>query len=241
MINQPSFTYQIRRSSRVKRTRIVVSAAKVEVVAPMQVLEASIDEFVLSKQGWIKSTLEKLHAQQVQLQASMLENFHQGAWISFQGEKYQLTIEPYRLKRVKIEFCNGFFVSVPDSLSSDKLNIEIKKSLIRWMKKEAKNIAEKWVEHYAQYYFLTPRSIRIKTQKSRWGSCGIHNDINLNWLLVLAPPKVFEYVIVHELCHIQHKNHAAAFWDLVGRLMPDYKPQRLWLKRHGAELMMGAC
>jgi predicted metal-dependent hydrolase len=59
--------------------------------------------------------------------------------------------------------------------------------------------------------------------------------------LVLAPPKVFEYVIVHELCHIQHKNPAAGFWDLVGRLMLDYKPQRLWLKRHGAELMMGAC
>jgi predicted metal-dependent hydrolase len=52
-------------------------------------------------------------------------------------------------------------------------------------------------------------------QKSRWGSCGIHNDIQMNALLIIAPPAVFEYVVVHELCHIQIRNHSPQFWATI--------------------------
>jgi predicted metal-dependent hydrolase len=81
--------------------------------------------------------------------------------------------------------------------------------------------------------------LRIKTQKSRWGSCGPNNDINLNWLLMLAPAAALEYVVVHELCHIKHKNHSAAFWQLVAEHLPNYQQQRHWLKQHGARVMQG--
>ncbi len=60
--------------------------------------------------------------------------------------------------------------------------------------------------HYmTEKYQLYPRLVKIKTQKSRWGSCGIHNDIHINWLLIMAPPEVLEYVVVHELCHIKEE------------------------------------
>ncbi|MDD5272957.1 MAG: M48 family metallopeptidase, partial [Methylovulum sp.] len=84
---------------------------------------------------------------------------------------------------------------------------------------------------------LLPRSVIIKTQKSRWGSCGIHNDININWLLIMAPPEVLEYVVVHELCHIQVRNHSAQFWALVAEHLPDYQSPRQWLKQQGGDLM----
>ena len=233
------FIYKIRRSARVKTTRIVVSSAKVEVVAPLKVLERNIDAFVQSKKGWITSTLDKLQKQQSKVQSLAPDDYHNGVWIPFRGDKYQLNIYPVGLKRVKVDFDNEFRVLMPDSIADVSSSDEIRKALIGWMKSQAKEIAETLVLQYAQQYQLTPRSIRIKTQTSRWGSCGIHNDINLNWLLILAPAKVFEYVVVHELCHIRYKNHAADFWNLVAGLMPDYKPQRLWLRHHGTALMMG--
>jgi predicted metal-dependent hydrolase len=107
------------------------------------------------------------------------------------------------------------------------------------MKNQAKTEVMRFIELHAKKYHLYPRFIRIKTQKSRWGSCGIHNDINLNWLLVLAPPQVMEYVVVHELCHIKERNHSQKFWHLVKLHLPDYQIQRNWLKKEGRCLMLG--
>ena len=73
--------------------------------------------------------------------------------------------------------------------------------------------------------------------KSRWGSCGPRNDINLNWLLAFAPPAVLEYVVVHELCHIRHRDHSARFWALVAQHLPGWAHERQWLKRQGGELL----
>jgi predicted metal-dependent hydrolase len=95
------------------------------------------------------------------------------------------------------------------------------------------------IDKHSPKHQLYPRSLCIKTQKTRWGSCGPNNDINLNWLLMLAPPVVLEYVVVHELCHIQHKNHSKDFWLLVAKHMPDYLTHRRWLKANGASLMRG--
>ena len=107
------------------------------------------------------------------------------------------------------------------------------------MKNQARLQANFLIEKHGGSLALYPRSLKIKTQKSRWGSCGPNNDINLNWLLMLAPPSALEYVIVHELCHIKHKNHSRDFWDLVTQHFPDYREQRRWLKQHGASLMKG--
>ena len=119
------------------------------------------------------------------------------------------------------------------------LSEKIRLALLAWMRQAAATQAVKTMNHYAPLYQLSPRSMTIKTQKSRWGSCGIHDYINLNWLLILAPAEVFEYVVIHELCHIEQRNHSAAFWALVARHCPDYKQRRLWLKQNGASLMLG--
>ena len=107
------------------------------------------------------------------------------------------------------------------------------------MKQQARRMALELIEKHCQTHNLLPRNLRIKTQKSRWGSCGPKNDINLNWLLVLAPPLILEYVVVHELCHIKHKNHSKEFWSLVADHMPNFLQHRHWLKQHGAHLMQG--
>lgn len=79
--------------------------------------------------------------------------------------------------------------------------------------------------------------VTVRKQKSKWGSCASNGNLNFNCLLMLAPDEVLDYVVVHELCHIKHRDHSAAFWAEVARVLPDYKEKRAWLKKNGALLM----
>lgn len=79
--------------------------------------------------------------------------------------------------------------------------------------------------------------ITIRSQVSRWGSCSSKGNLNFNCLLMLTPPEVRDYVVVHELCHRIEMNHSAAFWAEVRRVLPGYEVQKKWLKDHGGELI----
>lgn len=80
--------------------------------------------------------------------------------------------------------------------------------------------------------------ITIRDQKTRWGSCSARGTLSFNWRLMLAPPAVLDYVVVHELCHLTHMDHSAAFWQAVADVCPDYRTHRKWLKDHGHELVL---
>lgn len=80
--------------------------------------------------------------------------------------------------------------------------------------------------------------ITIRDQKTRWGSCSAKGTLSFNWRLMLAPPAVLDYVVVHELCHLTHMDHSPAFWALVEQVCPDYRAHRKWLKEHGRELVL---
>jgi len=239
IISNLPFSYAIRRSPRATNTRIVVTPGKIEVVAPAKVAEHRIHQFVLAKQQWIILALAKLEAKSRHHESLAPACYSHGAEIPYQGKTYNLAIRSTKLKRIKIEFLDEFTAHVPETLIDKEHSEDIKDALIRWMKQQSKQHVEQLVKQHADKKQLFPQAIRIKTQKSRWGSCGIHNDININWLLIMAPPEVLEYVVVHELCHIQVRNHSAHFWSLVGEHLPDYKNQRHWLKKHGNSLMKG--
>ena len=79
--------------------------------------------------------------------------------------------------------------------------------------------------------------ITIRNQKTRWGSCSSQGNLNFNCLLMLAPPEVRDYVVVHELCHRREMNHSAAFWVEVEKVLPDWQQRRQWLKDNGGALI----
>jgi predicted metal-dependent hydrolase len=89
------------------------------------------------------------------------------------------------------------------------------------------------VHRHGRRHDLMPAAVRIKQHKRLWGSCTTKRAINLNWRLILAPPAVFEYVVVHELCHLREPNHQAPFWRLVGEILPHFERQRRWLRTNG--------
>lgn len=233
------FQYQIRRSVRATKVRIIVTPDKIEVVAPTGIAERRIHRFVLAQQQWIIKAKARIENQATRQHGLTPISCHQGAEIPFLGAFYPLMIRSTKLKKVKIEFIDEFIAHVPEPFLNGTYSDIVKIALINWMKKQLKLQVEQLVQRHGPSSRLYPRSISIKTQKSRWGSCGIRNDININWLLVFAPIEVLEYVVVHELCHIQIKNHSSQFWALVAYHLPDYQKQRHWLKHNGSALMRG--
>ena len=101
----------------------------------------------------------------------------------------------------------------------------------------AKDFFPRRTAHWAQQMGLQYGRITIRHQRSCWGSCSCKGNLNFNCLLMLAPPHVIEYVIVHELCHLVQHNHSKAFWDLVAQTVLDYAACRQWLKTHGKALI----
>lgn len=231
------FIYSLRRSQRASKIRITVRPDKVEVVAPREVSERVIKQFVTDKQQWVIQALKKVAAKQDQLKHHHTTFYRPGEAVIYQGASYAISHKAYLCKRPKVEFNEGFTIHIPQDLTPQNQQEAIKSALAAWLKKQAKKHVNDYVDKHAGKYGLIPRSISIKNQKSRWGSCGIHNDIHINWLLMAAPPEALEYVVVHELCHLRVKNHSADFWTLVAMHLPDYKLRRQWLKQHGANLM----
>ena len=93
------------------------------------------------------------------------------------------------------------------------------------------------VSRYARQMGLTYGRITVRRQKSRWGSCSSQGNLNFNCLLMLTPPEIRDYVVVHELCHRKEMNHSARFWAEVDKILPDYEARRRWLRDQGAALI----
>lgn len=102
----------------------------------------------------------------------------------------------------------------------------------------AKEYFPKRVYHFAHILGVSYGNITIRDQKTRWGSCSSKGNLSFNWRLILAPPNVLDYVVVHELCHRKEMNHSPKFWALVESVMPDYKQYRKWLKENGNKLTL---
>ncbi|WP_338787723.1 SprT family zinc-dependent metalloprotease [Metabacillus sp. FJAT-53654] len=119
----------------------------------------------------------------------------------------------------------------------DKLHIyvkqvedeKIKQALKRFYYQQCKALVEKSVQSFQSNFKIKPRSIRISDNKRTWGTCDSKLQLTFNWRLAMAPQRVIDYVVVHEMCHMVHLNHDRSFWRLVGKIIPDYKEQENWL------------
>ena len=101
----------------------------------------------------------------------------------------------------------------------------------------ARELVSTLVDEEAARLGVVYERIRIGDQRTLWGSCSRRGVLSFNWRLVLAPPAVLDYVVVHELCHLRVPNHSAAFWRLVGDSRPAWREQRDWLRAYGPELL----
>ena len=108
---------------------------------------------------------------------------------------------------------------------------------VKLLREKTRKLVTERAKHYAAIIGVQYNQITIRTQRTRWGSCSSKGNLNFNCLLGLTPPKVLDYVVVHELCHLIEMNHSKQFWDAVERTLPDYKVHRKWLKDNGNKLI----
>ena len=195
--------------------------AELIVRAPNQISNKRIEEFIIEKSKWINKNKNLMQSRINEMNDSDSDYL-------FLGNIYPL-IKVYENPN-KIDFNGTEFITSIEN--QDKF----KASLKSWYKIKFTEIAIPRLNYFSDKYNLKINQVRFKNQKTLWGSCSSKNNINLNYLLVMAPMIVIDYVIIHELVHTVHKNHSENFWNAVEAIMPDYKKAKKWLNKNGYKL-----
>lgn len=224
------FIAEIIRTSRRKTADIRVEEGAVSVVVPLHTSIEKIDQLLLGKRQWIK---EKMALQRDMAPASS-KQFVSGEAFPYLGRNYRLKVENGSFAPVKL-LQGRLLVQVPEGSQQPHM---IRNALVRWYKRQAEQKLREKVMRYALLVGVKPAGVHIKTFKSRWGSCTAKGELEFNWLILLAPNRMVDYVVVHELCHLIHHDHSPLFWQEVGRVMPDYQQCREWLRDHSEGLLV---
>ncbi len=127
-------------------------------------------------------------------------------------------------------------VTVPPDLPTGSRRAVARYAVTRWLLEEAREVFHRRHVAAARRVGRSAERVIIKDMSSRWGSCGPDGNLSLNWRLVLAPPRVIDYVMVHELSHIFVPNHSRAFWRRVAGACEHWRESREWLRLHGDDL-----
>ncbi len=158
--------------------------------------------------------------------------------VLYRGNMLPLLVRCYPGQGARL-FCreNRFEAYVNGRLSKEQQEHAIAEAFEKWAVRDFESRLEERLKHFCNIIGVTYGAVRIKSQKTRWGSCSSKGNLNFNWRLVLAPDWVMDYVVVHELCHLKHLNHSKDFWLTVGSYMPEYKTAVKWLKQNGAVML----
>lgn len=224
--------YTIVRSARRKTVGITVAPDDtVTVRAPVSLRDEVVARIVAGKADWIR---RRFAVNQRRGTRAAPRTFADGEEFPFLGT-------PYRIERVagaKGIAIVGDRLCIGTGSGSDGEGerSRIAGRLERWCRAHARSVFAERTAFYAGLVGAKPNAVRLKTLKSRWGSCSRRGNLNFNWTLVLAPREVIDYVVAHEVCHFEHPDHSAAFWALVESLLPDYRERRAWLRRNGSTL-----
>ncbi|MGE5422672.1 MAG: M48 family metallopeptidase [Ignavibacteriales bacterium] len=229
--NEVEFT--VNRSKRRRRTvsLLVHPQQGLVVSAPANTSMARIREIVEDKGGWIVKQMNALAEMEPLVDQRL---FLTGEPFLVLGEiKYIKILED----RVRKAFCrehgDNIEVLIPPGLDDETRTLRVRDALGAWYKDLAYEKVVERVDIYAPLLDLYPEEILIRSQKTRWGSCSHKGVLRFNWRIVMAPLELLDYIVVHELCHLQVPNHSPEFWGLVGGIIPDYKERRGRLKKEG--------
>ena len=212
---------RIIRSKRKTLSLTINENAELVIRAPLRLSIKKIQDFINEKESWI-------NRKQAIIQNQIKDVTSNQNKLLYLGSLFPININQSATK--DLMFTGEEFIA--NSIEPNPLSLSIKK----WYKKKFREIAIPRVTYFAEQHNLMVNQIRIKNQKTMWGSCSSKNNINLNYLLLMAPMKVIDYVIIHELVHTIHSNHSLDFWSSVESIMPDYKEHKLWLKTNGYKL-----
>jgi predicted metal-dependent hydrolase len=202
----------VRVRSRKKMSILVNPQGGVEVRVPFRVTISQAEAFLKQCHEWVFERLKIVEKQLSQRPALVA-----GAVIPFLDEK--LVLEFNAQSRQGVERVDGRLI-LPKRWSHQEESLQGRLEL--WFKRQARSHFRHRLNHWAQEMGVEYNRLAIRSQKTIWGSCSAKNNINLNWRLMWMPFRVADYVVIHELSHLNHMDHSRAFWIHVHQFEPDY-------------------
>lgn len=226
--------YRIVRSA--ERTTIAVTVSPdgaVQVAAPKGTLKAVVAEAVRSKATWIIRQQEFFRRQA----SGQPKLFVSGESFPYLGRQYKLKVRRRPgLDAPRVELTKGQFnVTLHSDVTKAEQAQLVKKELTKWYRRRAKEVILPILEGYSANVGVPYNGARIREMKKRWGSGGQDRHLAFNWRIIMAPRRLVEYVVAHELCHTVYPDHSRDFWRLLEKVMPDYERRRQALAINGAK------
>jgi predicted metal-dependent hydrolase len=211
-----SIPYRIRRSDRARRARILVDGDGVEVVVPSRFPLRDVEPFVEEKRAWIERTLARMRETEVELPPARLAD---GGEVPYLGERLTLAVA------VELRLALPPEVTVRDALE-------------RWYRRRARAEVAPRLDAACARWGSAYTTLQIRGQRTRWASCSSSGAMSFNWRLLLAPPAVLDYVVEHEVVHLEVLDHSQRFWILLAERVPDWRLHERWLRAHGHALRL---
>lgn len=227
MLCYKDIQYRLKQSKRKTTSIFIERDGSVSVLAPEGYDAEKIEQILEQKRSWIYRNLaewEDLNRTHVERQ------FVSGEGFPYLGSNYRLKLVDDQQEDLILK--NGYFLMRRDR--ADR-GMELFKHFYR-----NKGLARvtKRVAYYAPKLGVDYRTVRVMELQHHWASCSTKGDLNFHWRCLMAPLSVLDYIVVHELAHRLHRNHNAAFWDVVDKVLPDYQKQVSWLKHNGAGMTL---
>lgn len=231
-IQENALHFRLRRSPRVKRLQMILRQDLFEVVAPPRASNKEVLSFIWQHQRWMIKQSKRL-PKAISPIFGWPADFVSGEWVPFRNVRLRLNVKFDLRSMTQLQQSTLQVVLPWQETVCAEMEKSVKQQVITWYQQQAIEIIQQTIAHLCPQLGRWPRGFQLKQQKTRWGSCGINEKIYLNWLLILAPPGVLEYVVAHELCHLFHRNHGKRFWAKVAQCMPDYEQHDRWLTKNG--------
>jgi predicted metal-dependent hydrolase len=229
VLHGKTYPYQLNVSNRARRLRITISESGITLVLPVGFPVREGEAFMSKNSSWILAQMEK-HEQRARSERSALPK--DVILLRGTATRVKLIEEAARLSRARVEEKNGHLtVALPAG------HVEAAPEVLeRWLRGLARVEITAMVRQEAQRMHASPRAVTIRDQRTRWGSCSSTGTLSFNWRLIMVPPSVMQYVVVHELAHMSVPNHSRDFWNLVSQYYPAYQEARAWLRKNAALL-----
>ena len=230
-----AIVYTVVRSPRRRKTMTITLDARegVVVAVPARTSAADVRDLIVKRAGWIR---HHLAARGSEVPTQALAERDSLLYLSL---RLPLVFVPVAARRVAVAFDGEIIeIRVAAHLEDAIRDAAIEQALIRWYRVQAADELVTRTAHWSELAGCTPCTVLIRDQRRRWASCNADGTLRFNWRLVMAPPTLIDYVVVHELAHLHVRNHSPAFWEEVARLMPDYRLRRTHLKQIGPTLAL---
>jgi predicted metal-dependent hydrolase len=208
------------KSKRKSLSLTVNNDGKLIVHAPKKMALEEIFAFIEKKQDWIKQKKQKVFSI-LQINKKVM-NYEQ---MLFLGKLYDIV----KVKGIKEAFLEGNYLCIPDYIKEEK----VPNSLKNWLQGMAEEVILDRLDYFAELMDLDFDSVKIVNSRAKWGSCDARLNLTFNFKMVMLPPILIDYIVIHELAHILELNHSSQFWQVVASIMPSYKKHRETLKNSG--------